>query len=139
MSPFNTKTRNKYHSKKTVYDGIEFDSKREAGRYAELKQLEKSGEISELELQKKFSLVPPQYAPSNEYYKSGKNKGQLKRGKLIERGIDYIADFCYKDKHGNLIVEDSKGYRDPSSAGYAKFVIKRKLMLYCYGIRVNEV
>ena len=40
---------------------------------------------------------------------------------------------------GETVVEDVKGYRDPSSAAYAKFVIKRKLMLERYGIRVKEV
>lgn len=40
---------------------------------------------------------------------------------------------------GRLVVEDVKGYRDPQSAGYAKFVIKRKLMLERYGIKVKEV
>lgn len=33
---------NKYHNKKTIVDGIEFDSKLEAKRYTELKLLEKT-------------------------------------------------------------------------------------------------
>src|SRR5574344_1314908 len=48
----------KYRSKRTVVDGITFDSKKEANRYCELKLLEKSGEIKNLELQKKFVLIP---------------------------------------------------------------------------------
>lgn len=40
---------------------------------------------------------------------------------------------------GKTVVEDVKGYRDPSSAAYAKFVIKRKLMLERYGIQIQEV
>lgn len=47
-------------------------------------------------------------------------------------------DFVYT-QDGETVVEDVKGYRDPASAGYAKYVIKRKLMLYRYGIRVREV
>ena len=43
----------KYRSKRTVIDGITFDSKKEANRYCELKLLEKSGEIKNLDLQKK--------------------------------------------------------------------------------------
>ena len=42
-------------------------------------------------------------------------------------------------KNGKIVVEDVKGYRDPSSAGYAKFVLKRKLMLYVHGIIIKEV
>ncbi|MDD3747626.1 MAG: DUF1064 domain-containing protein, partial [Anaerostipes sp.] len=41
----------KYGARKTVIDGITFDSKREAKRYQELKLLEQAGEISYLELQ----------------------------------------------------------------------------------------
>ena len=40
---------------------------------------------------------------------------------------------------GNQIVEDVKGYRDPQSAGYAKFVIKRKMFRWFYGIAIKEV
>ena len=50
----------KYRSKRTVVDGITFDSKKEANRYCELKLLEKSGEIKNLELQKKYILIPAQ-------------------------------------------------------------------------------
>ena len=59
-------------------------------------------------------------------------------GKCVERPLHYIADFVYT-QDGETVVEDVKGYRDPASAGYAKYVIKRKLMLYRYGIRVREV
>lgn len=41
----------KYHNTKTVADGIKFDSKLEAERYAQLKILERAGVIRELELQ----------------------------------------------------------------------------------------
>lgn len=57
----------------------------------------------------------------------------------IERGVGYIADFAYKTRDGATVVEDVKGYRDPSSAPYAKYVIKRKLMLWKYGIKIKEV
>jgi hypothetical protein len=40
---------------------------------------------------------------------------------------------------GDTVVEDVKGYRDTSSAIYALFVVKRKLMLWVHGIRVKEV
>ena len=128
--------RTKYKNKKVTLDGIEFDSKREAYRYNELKILERSGAIKELELQKEFLLIPAQYETFERYGKNGK---RLKDGqRCIEKSCSYIADFVYKE-NGNIVVEDAKGYRDPNSAGYAKFVIKRKLMLYIHGIRVKEV
>lgn len=127
--------RNKLGNTKIVVDGIEFDSKREATRYSELKLMERVKLISNLELQKEFELIPAQREPDT----TGKRGGVIK-GKVIERAVRYIADFAYIDnKTGQLVVEDSKGYRDPASAEYAKFVIKRKLMLYKYGIRVKEV
>ena len=46
-------------------DGIVFSSKREMQRYAELKLLQKAGEIRELELQPEFPLhVQPADMPS---------------------------------------------------------------------------
>lgn len=39
----------KYKAKKTEYDGIMFDSKKEAQRYAELKILERAGVIKNLQ------------------------------------------------------------------------------------------
>ena len=128
----------KYRNKKVIVDGITFDSKREGRRFTELKLLQKTGEIKDLELQKAFVLIPAQY----EYYERYGKKGQrLKDGKrCIEKSCVYIADFTYIDRaSGQTVVEDVKGYKDPSSAGFAKFVIKRKLMLYVYGIRIKEI
>ena len=84
--------------------------------------LERCGAITDLELQKEFELIPAQRID----------------GKVVERAVKYKADFVYKE-NGKTVVEDVKGYRDPSSAGYAKFVLKRKLMLFVHGIRVREV
>ena len=103
-----------------MVNGILFDSKKEASRYVYLKQQEKAGLISDLELQKKFVLIPKQT--------DGK--------KAVERECAYYADFVYV-KDGETVVEDVKGYR--SGQAYALFTIKRKLMLYVHGIRVKEV
>lgn len=113
---------NKYGNKKTTVDGIEFDSKKEAARWQKLRLLEKVGAISDLQIQVKYQLIPSQRKPSGG----------------AERPIFYIADFVYT-KDGKTVVEDVKGYRNPQSAGYAKFVIKRKLMLYLHGIEIREV
>lgn len=126
----------KYRNQKIVVDGIEFDSKKEARRYCELKLLQRAGKIEKLELQKVFQLIPAQYEYFERYGKTGK---RLKDGmRCIEKSCVYVADFAYM-QDGKQIVEDTKGYRDPSSAGYAKFVIKRKLMLWQYGIKIVEV
>lgn len=122
----------KYHNRKVTIDGITFDSKKEAHRYQELKLLEKAGEISGLQLQVKYVLIPEQREFTNEIYKSGKNKGRFKKGKLIERDCSYIADFVYQE-NGKTVVEDTKGMRTKD------YIIKRKLMLWVHRIRITEV
>ena len=124
----------KYKNHSITVDGITFDSKKEANRYRELKLLEKSGEISGLQLQVKYLLIPSQFGRVPDERRPGCTKRVC-----LEREVSYFADFVYRDASGNLVVEDVKGYRDPASAAYAKFVIKRKLMLERYGIRINEV
>lgn len=118
----------KYKSKATDVDGIVFQSKREAKRYIQLKQLQESGEITDLQRQVKFLLIPKQVEPD----KVGP-KGGITKGRVIEREVAYIADFTYRDVEGNLIVEDTKGVRTQD------YIIKRKLMLERHGIRVREI
>jgi len=50
----------KYNSRKIERDGMVFDSVKEYRRYTELSLLEKAGEISDLQRQVKFRLIPPQ-------------------------------------------------------------------------------
>lgn len=119
--------KSKYKNNKVVFDGILFDSKKEARRYIELKALENAGKITDLELQKEFELIPQQREPDT----IGK-KGGIYKGKVIERKCSYRADFCYK-KDGQLIVEDTKGMVTKD------YIIKRKLMLFVHGIRIKEI
>lgn len=120
----------KYNNKKSEVNGITFDSLKEANRYKELLLLEKAGTIQNLELQRKFVLIPAQREFTNEIDK----KGNFKKGKLIERECAYIADFVYIDTGtGRIVVEDTKGFRTKD------YIIKRKLMLKEYGIRIKEV
>ena len=75
----------KYKNKKITVDGESFDSKREYRRWCELRLLERAGEITDLQRQFKFVLIPAQREFCNEIYKSGKRKGSFKNGKIIER------------------------------------------------------
>jgi len=123
----------KYYSQKATVDGIEFDSRKEANRYCELKLLQRAGAIKELELQKEFELIPAQREPDT----IGKRGGVIK-GKTIEKAVIYRADFFYTDvKRGEKICEDVKGFK--GGGAYAVFTIKRKLMLHVYGIKILEV
>ena len=117
----------KYNARKVVVNGITFASKKEARRYAELLSLEKAGAISDLELQVEYELIPTQREPD----RIGKRGGRIK-GKVIERACKYVADFRYV-QDGIVIVEDTKGFRTK------EYKIKKKLMLWRYGIRIKEV
>lgn len=101
--------RAKYGNKKTIVDGIKFDSKREAARYSELKLLEKSGQIEDLKLQVAYQIT-------------------IAGVKVCK----YVADFTYYDR-GQEVVEDVKGMKT------AIYNLKKKLMKACHGIVINEV
>lgn len=101
---------NKYRAVKTTIDGIKFDSKAEGRRYAELKLLERAGEIRQLELQPRYSIVI--------------------NGRHI---CNYHADFRYFTAEQS-IVEDVKGVRTPV------YRLKKKLVEAVYpGIKIVEV
>lgn len=121
---------NKYHNRQTQVDGLHFDSQREAQRYCDLSLLQRAGQISNLELQKTYELIPAQYETFPRFGKTGQ---RLKDGRrCVEKAVTYVADFVYLQA-GKLIVEDAKGIKTP------EYIIKRKLMLYIHGIRIHEV
>lgn len=121
----------KYKNKKITVDGIVFDSKKEAKRYTELKALERAGAIIDLRLQVKYTLIPAQRE------KVYDQKKQIwKYGKIIEREVSYIADFQYLDSDFKLHVEDVK---NPYLRKEPRYVMKRKMMLYFHGIRIEEI
>ena len=101
----------KYRNKKTVIDGISFDSSKEARRYQELLLLERTGVIQNLRRQVRFPLSV--------------------KGQLI---CTYIADAVYTE-NGHEIVEDTKS---PVTRKLPVFRIKAKLMRAIHGIAIRE-
>ena len=122
----------KYGNRKVNTEDGTFDSVKEARRNAELRILEAAGEITDLRRQVRFELIPAQREPD-----TVGPRGGVKKGRIIEQAVYYVADYVYKDADGIEIVEDVKGYRD--GAAYKIFSIKRKLLLYRYGIKIKEV
>ena len=106
--------RSKYHAKKTVVDGIQFDSAKEAKRYTRLRALEEEGKIKGLRLQVPFELLPSFECDGVKY-----------------RGMKYIADFVYY-RDGVRVVEDVKGAKTP------EYRMKKKLMAYMNHINIRE-
>lgn len=129
------KSGNKYGAKKITdpATGFTFDSKAEFTRWCELRLLERAGKITGLDRQVPFELIPTQREKSTEVFKAGPCKGLPKPGKILEKQCIYVADFVYKDSDGNMVVEDTKGVKTDV------YIIKRKMMLWVHGIRIQEV
>lgn len=109
----------KYKNVVSEVDGKRFDSRKESKRYLQLLALEKTGEIEQLECQIKFELIPRQTID----------------GKFAEHPANYIADFVYYED-GEKVVEDVKSNATRKLPCY---VLKRKLMLKNYGIKIREI
>jgi hypothetical protein len=109
----------KYGNRKVAASdgGKPFDSAAEARRWGELQLLQRAGQITELQRQVRYQLVPGQRDAD---------------GKAV-RPVHYVADFRYRDAQGREVVEDVKGVATPV------YRLKRALMLMCFGITVREV
>lgn len=123
--------RSKYGNKKVVNQYGSFDSKKEFERYLVLLDMEKKGEISGLERQVPYEVIPAQYEIVSIQTKT-KTK---KQKRLKERAAYYYADFTYV-KDGNLVVEDVKACAQFQDDVYR---LKRKLMLHVHNIAINEI
>ena len=108
----------KYHNRKIKG----FDSAKEWRRNQELEALQRAGEISELNRQVPFVLMPS-FAIADETTKSGRR---------TVREIRYIADFTYRLKNGTRIIEDVKGMQTDV------FKLKRKLLERTIALGVIE-
>ncbi len=110
--------RNKYGAEPVEIDGRRFDSKAEGRRYMLLKDMERKGEITDLECQVSYELLPAQCVD----------------GKKI-RPCFYRCDFQYTNKNGVLVTEDVKS--GPTKT--AEYKIKAKMFAYRYGRQIVEV
>ena len=116
-----------YHTKKVEFEGIIFDSDPEVDRYRILREAQKRGLISSLELKKVFTLIPRQTEAVEVKLKT--------KTKIVEQfrehPVTYEADFVYF-KDGKEVVEDVKGYATED------YILKRKMMRY-FGHPIREV
>lgn len=103
----------KYHAKRVGGHA----SKKEHNRANQLKLMQRAGVISGLQEQVSYEVIPAQRDST---------------GKLLEHACRYVADFVYYNENGELVVEDTKGFKTP------EYKIKRKLMLLVHGIRIKE-
>lgn len=101
----------KFRNQKVEVDGERFDSKKEAGRWSELRLLERSGQISRLSRQVRIPLRV--------------------NGKLV---CTFIPDFTYVE-NGKEVVEDVKS---PITRKHPVYRIKVKLLEALTGQTVKE-
>jgi hypothetical protein len=101
--------RSKYGNVKTVVDGRTFDSKKEAGVYAQLKLMERNGAVTKIELQAPYKL-------------------EVNGVKICT----YRADFVVTLKDGSVQVWDAKGFRTK------EYRLKKKLMKALHNIDIVE-
>ncbi len=112
--------RAKYGNKKTLCEGILFDSGHEADRYLELKALEGLGEIRDLELQPRYGIFGC----------------ELSSGRGIEVA-SFKADFRYFDLAQNRTrIEDAKS---DATKGETAYRLRKKLVEVCHGITIEEI
>ena len=110
----------KYGAVPTTVDGIRFASKAEAARYAELRLLEKAGEIKELECQPKFPI-----------YIAVHGRPRHMGDKPV---FTYVADFRYRrGPTGILVIEDVKGVKT------RMYQLKKKCVEVQYGLTITEI
>lgn len=107
-----TKGAPKYPNEAVTIDGYRFDSKGEAARYQELKNLQRAGKV--------FHLIA--------------DKTQLRYPLVVNGEVVgvYEGDFSYTLASGECILEDFKGHRT------AVYKLKRKLFKACYGFDITE-
>ena len=105
--------KNKYNAKKQIYKGKKFDSKKELQRYLILEKMEMQRMIFNLELQPQFPLMV--------------------NGKKIGR---YTADFRYKTRKGDVVVEDVKSKITKTR----DYILRKKILLtYNPPIIIKEI
>lgn len=107
----------KFHNKKIDTPEGKFDSKLEYEYWLQLKAREQAGEITNLQRQVPFELIPKQTEWVEKQLKTKTKMVEVFR----EHPVTYLADFVYWE-NGVQIIADTKG--QPT----ADYIIKRKLM-----------
>lgn len=109
---------NKFNAKKTIINGITFDSKKEAVYYQGLLYLraakDEADRVVSIELQPRFNII------------------------VNDQKIGYYkADFSVKYANGQTKIIDVKGLKKGSA--YQIFKLKKKLVEAIYNIEIIEV
>lgn len=110
------RSRSKYGNKKTIVNGITFDSEMEARYYQQLVCLKQGKAIKDFKLQPRFVLL-------DAFEKDG----------VKYRKIEYVADFEVHNLDGTIEIIDVKGKETK------EFLIKKKLFHARYDHKLSIV
>jgi len=110
------KGRSKFGAKKTIVDGITFDSRIEAARYGELRQFERSGEIYDLQVHPHFAAIV--------------------NGVTV---CKYKADFQYKAKVGLYEITRIEDVKSKGTVRERDWKLRKRLIEAACGITITEV
>mgnify|MGYP000847628937 FL=1 len=102
----------KYHNTATEADGYRFDSQAEAWHYFHLRSLVEAGEITDLRVHPRYTLLEP----------------FTRHGKRV-RAITYTPDFDYLRADGRRVAVDVKGGRATQTEA---FKLRAKLFMWRY-------
>lgn len=130
---------------RSKHTGRMFQSKREANREPVLLALQNSGQITDLKYQVPFRLELYGTEAVNvllEALECAQPQGgqwcrwiadAIKNLRLSRQCVAvYKADFTYRTKAGDLVVEDPKGFVKP------EYRMKKKLMLLAHSVEIQE-
>jgi hypothetical protein len=127
------RSRNKYGNVPVTVDGVRFDSKREYAIWKRLVKMEENGEISGLQRQVTFVLLPDIY---EEYVIHLKTKDKVKT-RVVQRAVTYTADFVY-NKGDEVFVCDVKASKKSAALDKA-YTLRKKMMRALLGIAIVEI
>ena len=110
--------RNKYGAKRTIVDGIPFDSKKEAEDYKRALRLQRAGKIKLIMLQVPFIVSPGIYDEAT--------------GQCLAKPEIWRADRVIHWADDKLTVEDTKGKRTRD------YLRKKRRVEAIYGFKIVE-
>lgn len=119
----------KYNAHKVTTAFGKFDSSHEYNVFLNLLDKQERGLISDLHRQVEYELIPAQYEKVIKHLKKRDKEVEV----CVEKKCSYYADFTFTDCDGKFHVLDAKGMKTDV------YKLKKKLMLWRHGIKIEEV
>lgn len=134
------KEEGKIAHKKTVVDGITFDSKMESEYYEYLKEEQKAGRVKSFTLQPTFILQPKYFYfngekvtdENEEYYEIRNKERKAYNKKNPDKQIKIVQAIKYRSDFDVIYADNSRKIIDPKGIKTADFKLKEKMFAFRY-------